>query len=365
MNVAWFFAASGVDRTISGLALLSETATKRVYLALHDNDFADTPRLSLLTVVGNNVTTELLSWPAPQPVDMEALFKSGGKFFAVTSAGRILRFTLSGSDVVVDGDVDIPGATGVHQIEGADVCVLNGITFIVWARRGSTGVPSIIAWRPFDPVALTFSGSTQTFSFSTPFPTTNVRHVSALRVEASGSLIVSSASDPGDNGPFSSAVYRLGNFEFLGGAIVYAPASPQQLYSTTHKIEAIGRTPGEPGGLVVGADDENFGGWIGFEVGQVYPTAAAAQRRADGDPLCGYRCPPYWIATATYVAECPPGSTHPMNVSISRTARSEHSYEHALQEAQRLAKLEAEAELACFSATACVTPDCGGLSAFP
>lgn len=81
-------------------------------------------------------------------------------------------------------------------------------------------------------------------------------------------------------------------------------------------------------------------------------------------------CAPFWVADATYTAECPGGRTNNGDtnrlgpwgpqITIRRQARSYLSLEHAQAEAQRLAKQEAEMELVCrFNATACVTPNCG------
>lgn len=82
-------------------------------------------------------------------------------------------------------------------------------------------------------------------------------------------------------------------------------------------------------------------------------------------------CPPFWVADATYTAECSGGRTispygtaiaGPFGppVTVTRQFRSTLSLDHARQEALALAKREAEIELVCrFRSTQCVTPQCG------
>lgn len=82
-------------------------------------------------------------------------------------------------------------------------------------------------------------------------------------------------------------------------------------------------------------------------------------------------CPPFWVAEATYTAECSGGRTispygtaiaGPFGppVTVTRQYRSTFSLAHAQQEAMKLAKREAEIELVCrFRSTVCVSPHCG------
>lgn len=76
-------------------------------------------------------------------------------------------------------------------------------------------------------------------------------------------------------------------------------------------------------------------------------------------------CPPYWVATETYVAECGTGGTG-SRVSVTRQARSTFSLEHARFVALDMAKREAESELQCtYTATQCVRPNCAPPHIYP
>ncbi len=94
-----------------------------------------------------------------------------------------------------------------------------------------------------------------------PFPSANVRHISDIKVDSAGVVFISAASDPGDEGPFQSAVYIAGSLGYSGNKIVFKQ-NPQlvPLYRTNyHKIEALELVTGAEGGVIVGTDDENFG----------------------------------------------------------------------------------------------------------
>jgi hypothetical protein len=95
-----------------------------------------------------------------------------------------------------------------------------------------------------------------------PYPIQDVRHISDVKVDASGVVFVTSASDPGDDGPFSSAFYLAGVLRIsASGSPVYTP--PLSLVRLFHfdyrKVEAFEFVPGPTGGMVFGTDDENLG----------------------------------------------------------------------------------------------------------
>ena len=92
-----------------------------------------------------------------------------------------------------------------------------------------------------------------------PYPTANVRQISDLALVGTR-LIASSASDPGANGPFDSAMYRIGSLGFDGVRAVLTMHTPQSLGTFPgHKMEGIACS-GTTG--LVGSDDENQGGWV-------------------------------------------------------------------------------------------------------
>jgi hypothetical protein len=85
-----------------------------------------------------------------------------------------------------------------------------------------------------------------------------------LKVDPAGIIYITSASDPGNDGPFQSGVYVAGYLGFRGNKIAWRQ-NPQlfPLYRCDyHKIEAIELVPGAEGGAIVATDDENLGSYV-------------------------------------------------------------------------------------------------------
>jgi hypothetical protein len=115
-----------------------------------------------------------------------------------------------------------------------------------------------------NPENLTFFGSTTKMTVQVPYPQQNVRHVSDVEITQSGEILVSSASDPGDDGPFNSAVYAIGNISFnAAGTQLPRDTTPHQIATFDgHKIEALTCISPDCKNLLLGSDDENSGGWL-------------------------------------------------------------------------------------------------------
>ncbi|MEU6476685.1 hypothetical protein ABZ858_07290 [Streptomyces sp. NPDC047017] len=105
-------------------------------------------------------------------------------------------------------------------------------------------------------------GNVRSAQVRAPYPAEHVRHASDVEVTGSGTLLVSSAADPGDDGPFASAVYAAGRvtLDRSGTVRLTVFEHPRTLRkSAGHKVEAIGCVPGSSR-AVLGTDDENAGG---------------------------------------------------------------------------------------------------------
>jgi hypothetical protein len=89
--------------------------------------------------------------------------------------------------------------------------------------------------------------------------TKSLRQVSDLKVVA-GRLVIASTSDPGNDGPFTSALYDVGTVTVSAGKAVLQLAPPASLGQFPgHKVEGIACS-GTTG--ILGSDDEKGGGWI-------------------------------------------------------------------------------------------------------
>lgn len=81
----------------------------------------------------------------------------------------------------------------------------------------------------------------------------------------SGAIFITSASDPGNDGPFASAVYFAGTFNINNSQkITFAPSRAMTRLFTFdyHKVEGFEFVPGADGGIAFGTDDENLGAAI-------------------------------------------------------------------------------------------------------
>jgi hypothetical protein len=98
--------------------------------------------------------------------------------------------------------------------------------------------------------------------YRAPYPGHAVRHASDLSVTDSGRLLIASASDEGDDGPFDAAVTDAGSVSLdrsgrVRLTVAHLPGILRKF--SGHKIEAVDCVPGS-GTAVLGTDDENAGG---------------------------------------------------------------------------------------------------------
>ena len=124
-----------------------------------------------------------------------------------------------------------------------------------------TAKPATLFWSRFDLAAGRFSSARST-AFKVPYPISDVRHISDVKVDTTGGVFVTSASDPGNDGPFSSAMYYAGVLRPAADKtfVFIQPSRFTRLYEFAyHKVEAFEFVPGADGGLVFGTDDENLG----------------------------------------------------------------------------------------------------------
>ena len=272
-NSNWRPTGRGTTRGISGLALLQQERGSVSFLAVLDNKRADEPRLMRLTArAGQAPQSQDLAWPGFEPPkDLEALTRVPGdpsQFFAITSAGRLyhLRAIDQANAVELLGESDLLNAAETPEIEAFDLQYVGPHLMAIWAARGDGPTAAVLSWGKFDPWQRNVQ-DVQKAEFRTPWPQQSARHISDLRVDANGNVLVVSTSDPGDDGPFESAAYVAGTLRAHNSSVRFElNSSPVRLRALEkHKAEAIELLPGASGGLVFGADNENHGGAILYE----------------------------------------------------------------------------------------------------
>lgn len=283
----WYPIRSGRLFGISGITLSARQGNSLSFLIVHDNKQEGQGRLASISFKGKEQPQYMpLKWSAkiPLPFDLEAItavpgenntpltgaservsIRSEPSFMALTSSGRIYHFRLNvfNRDISIDKVFNLPDIPNKSNFEGFSLTKLDDTLLAVWAHRGKDEEPAIIYWGELDLKTYQISpiGST---NFKVPWPLTNVRHISDLKVDPTGVLFISSAKDPGNDGPFESAVYIAGVFNSDRHQVTFRQ-NPElvPLYRfDRHKIEAIELVPGQTGGVIFGTDDENRGSSI-------------------------------------------------------------------------------------------------------
>jgi len=98
------------------------------------------------------------------------------------------------------------------------------------------------------------------------------RYISDLKVDTDGNLYIVSTitADPDDDGPFDSIVVKAGKFSYTNEQFSYDSRGDNKFQKVSdiipHKIEALELLSGsgKDTQFVLGADDENLGGFISF-----------------------------------------------------------------------------------------------------
>jgi len=261
---------------ISGMALLDQQEDVTSFLIVHDNKGVGEGRLAMIRLTEEKQAPEYvpINWSTlPLPVDLEALTAVPGQsqptFMALTSSGVVYHFRLSNNhqNVLVLNVFNLPNLPEGTNLEGFALQHIEDKLLAVWAHRGNKEEPGILYWGVLDLKTneITPQGSAP---LTVPFPGSNVRHISDLKIDSAGIVYISSASDNGNNGPFQSAVYVAGGLSLQDNRIVFHQNQALvPIYRLNyHKVEAIELVPGKAGGIMLGTDDENMGSSVwGFD----------------------------------------------------------------------------------------------------
>jgi hypothetical protein len=203
-----------------------------------------------------------VSWPGAEPVDLESIDAvpgHPGRYVTCTSAGSCYDVRIDGDSLAVLRTFTLPA--GRDQNEAfAMTTADDGSLLALWANRGSATTPGVLFTATFD-VATGSFGAVSRADISVPYPTTNVRPVSDATIVGSR-VVITSASDNGDDGPFDSEVYEIGTVALVQGDAVLDLHSPVSLGRFPgHKVEGIACLDGHGTGML-GTDDENLGGYV-------------------------------------------------------------------------------------------------------
>lgn len=251
-DVTWTRVGTGITQGVSGIAPAASG-----WVIVRDNKSTGQNRVALLSSA--NVVRNL-TWPGTAPVDLEAIDAvpaQANRYAVVTSAGAGRIINVSGTTLTVVRNFTLPA--GKVENESFALTRFGTTTVAVWANRGSATTPGRLYAATFNTSTGAFGTVTQA-NVTVPYPTTNVRPISDAKVLASRRIVISSASDSGDNGPFDAASYSVGTVGFSSGRARLTIGTPVSLATYPgHKVEALA-CKGTAG--ILGTDDENLGGWV-------------------------------------------------------------------------------------------------------
>ncbi|WP_326763777.1 hypothetical protein OG978_03730 [Streptomyces sp. NBC_01591] len=269
----WQKVGGDVRSGVSGLAYEGRTADgEGVHvLAVHDNKQSGQRRLSRITHWEGSDGISPITWDGPEPVDLEAIEAipgMPGEYLALTGRGIVYRLKVTGSTAAVVDYSPLPGIGEGDDFESFALVARDGKLAALWADRGAgADRPATLyaAALSFAPWGQPQFGAVTRRAYLAAYPTgEGTRHISDISVTGSGRIIVSSAADAGDDGPFDSAVSDAGRVAVsaAGRVRVTLAAHPTVLGTfPRYKVEAVECLPGSADALL-GTDDENLGGYV-------------------------------------------------------------------------------------------------------
>lgn len=274
---AGFIRATGFP-DVSGFSWVKEN----LFLVVHDTKSHERgPRVSLLQTPsgadGILWKPLVVAFPKNEANDFEGIARIPGtdRFLLCESteelaekswSNRIFLAELQGESLQIEETINWPVTT--RNIEGTAVAGVGGDRIFLFAEREHGKKSSEIKIGELRLNPLRIENIRGVGEFVCPYPSgENARPVSAIVVDSAGTIYVASAEDPDDdNGPFSSAVYRIGRIahgaQGITVALLKKPFQVAVLDGLKVEGLAVRELPGKPPELFVGLDDENYGGTV-------------------------------------------------------------------------------------------------------
>lgn len=260
----WQRVGSGITEGVSGLAVLTARGDHVEALSVIDNKKPGQERVRRIVLDDGRVTAvRPMTWQGETPVDLEAVTRvphRPGEYVAVTSGSRAFHVRVRGDVVAVVAAFDLPAHDPKDNMESFALKAVGSRLAAVWADRGA-GIRTTTLYSAYFSLQDHAFGPVSTIGYDTGAHQETVRHASDIAITPSGSLLVSSAVDPGDDGPFSSSLREIGKLAPRKDTVGVDLAGGARLLGTFdgHKIEAVTLVHGE---VLLGTDDENDGGWM-------------------------------------------------------------------------------------------------------
>jgi len=251
---------------ISGLTRMS--GNPREFLVVHDNKRPAEHRLATI-VIDATVQYRPIAWPSGYalPIDLEALSPLPGsptQFLVATSGGTVTLLDIRDGRAELRSAFTLPERPGLPNFEGLSVQQIGSTLVAAWGQRGAGAEAGRLFWGRFELEPMAVRDVAQA-EIRVPYPlesNPNTRHISDLEITREGEVWISATNDPGDDGPFESAVYSVGRLVASDAAITFTRAeslTPFRKFS--RKVEAI-ELSSDGRQVIVGTDDERNGGAV-------------------------------------------------------------------------------------------------------
>jgi len=264
----WIYISGKRELSISGIAT---TTSEDTYLVVHDNKKKGQLRAGLVTLSADSLYSGL-GWPVKDlPIDLEALTNISGmedQYIAMGSWGFCywLALDLSTNRLKLIKEFRIPGSGPPLNLESLVLWFAGNSWYISWAHRGSVKEPSILFWGSIDLFSEVVTIQKEDSIFvSVPWPILDKRHMSDMDLDRDGILWAAATSDPGDDGPYQSGIYKIGKFQKQNGKMEFliADSFPKQFVFQRNKVEALTIAGNK---MVFATDDENLGAAINISI---------------------------------------------------------------------------------------------------
>jgi hypothetical protein len=261
---------------ISGLGFVNDADLLAVHDAKGGSDRARVSRVrlpdaeALFRMEPVPVQAGERQWPA---IDLESIAPIPGTAFALLAeSGDDKRYPVPRIFLAEyrRGQLSILDATDwpvpVENVEGTAAASVAGNLVFLFAERAEGRQSTQLRWATLTLQPLAFGPFRET-TFVVPAPKgANMLPVSALDVDPEGVVYAVSATDPGNDGPFRSTIWRIGRVhaDEDGQPLLSLESRPRRLATVDGlKVEglAVRRIAGKTQ-IIIGSDDESYGGVI-------------------------------------------------------------------------------------------------------
>ena len=257
----WLVIGTERAQSVSGIAVLNNQT-----FIVHDNKRKNEIRLGEIKIGNDRLEYIPIAWPNEElPFDLEALTiipNSITDIIAMESTGKChwLVLNVAKQRLAYNGFIQLPDIKRPVNLEGFDLVQVGKQYLGVWGHRGKSSQPGKLywGWVDFNTRVVTPVNSVDV---TVDWPIKHVRHISDLKIDNIGQCWVSATSDPGDDGPFSSAVYNIGQFDYIDNQVTFKrfeDIRPSFKFEE-RKVEGFALIND---GILVATDDENFGGYV-------------------------------------------------------------------------------------------------------